>query len=304
MLCPYCLQTTSPPVCSRCKEVLPPMYVSRHGNPNGDPAILSIVGFSGHGKTVYLASLLDAMERNLTTPWPNFYRQALDPDTAKTVMDNLAQLRRGELPESTRRNFPRPSIHLLTGMPEYRTRQWLAYDPPGEAFETDLGIEKYAHFVQHARVVLFLVSLPDLREPKGGEMHRLLEMYVLGMARMKAKTKRQHLVVAFTKADILKNTLVDCPTTVQRLNTPIEATFSGSKKNYLAVLRQVSDELLNFTENVLGAKFFVRLQRDAFRSVSYCAVSALGSPPEGGHLTTTMEPRGVVDPLIWVLEKS
>jgi len=135
-------------------------------------------------------------------------------------------------------------------------------------------------------------------------MHRLLEMYVLGMARMKAKTKRQHLVVAFTKADILKSTLVDCPTTVQRLNTPIEAAFAGSRKNYLAALRQVSDELLNFTENVLGAKFFVRLQRDAFRSVSYCAVSALGSPPEGGHLTTTMEPRGVVDPLIWVLEKS
>lgn len=51
MFCPYCLQPTSPPACSHCKEALPPMYVSRHGNPNGDPAILSIVGFSGHGKT-------------------------------------------------------------------------------------------------------------------------------------------------------------------------------------------------------------------------------------------------------------
>ena len=59
MLCPYCLENTSPPVCESCKETLPRLYVGRNGN----PAILSAVGFSGHGKTVYLAGLLDAMEK-------------------------------------------------------------------------------------------------------------------------------------------------------------------------------------------------------------------------------------------------
>ncbi len=54
MLCPYCLENTSPPVCGSCKETLPPLYVGRNSN----PAILSAVGFSGHGKTVYLAMRL------------------------------------------------------------------------------------------------------------------------------------------------------------------------------------------------------------------------------------------------------
>ena len=59
MLCPYCLENTSPPTCGSCKEPLPPLYVSRNGN----PAILSAVGFSGHGKTVYLAVRLSGTRK-------------------------------------------------------------------------------------------------------------------------------------------------------------------------------------------------------------------------------------------------
>jgi basic membrane lipoprotein Med (substrate-binding protein (PBP1-ABC) superfamily) len=33
MLCPYCLQNTSPPRCGDCKKTLPPLYVGRNGNP-------------------------------------------------------------------------------------------------------------------------------------------------------------------------------------------------------------------------------------------------------------------------------
>lgn len=53
MLCPYCLRQTVPPTCDNCKEALHPLYSNRSEN----PAILSAVGFSGHGKTVYLARL-------------------------------------------------------------------------------------------------------------------------------------------------------------------------------------------------------------------------------------------------------
>ncbi len=55
MLCPYCLENTSPPVCGSCKETLPRLYVGRNGN----PAILSAAGFSGHGKTVHLARAIE-----------------------------------------------------------------------------------------------------------------------------------------------------------------------------------------------------------------------------------------------------
>ena len=270
---------------------------------NSTPAILSAVGFSGHGKTVYLAALLHAMERDLTAAWPKFYRQGLDMESVRTVQQNLTLLHQGTLPESTRRNFPRPSIHLLADIPSFKTRHLLMYDPPGEAFETDLGIEKYAHFVQRAKVVLFLVSLPDLPAPQGSELHRLLETYVLGMTRMKAKTRNQHLVVVYTKADRLKSELTRCPTTLEHLSTPTADALRDIKR-YQERLKAISTELAQFTENVLVARSFVRLVQKEFHGVNYCAVSALGSPPDDGHLTTAMEPRGVVDPLIWVLDKS
>ena len=302
MLCPYCLHDTAPPTCTNCKETLPPLYVSRHGNASGS-AIFSAVGFSGHGKTVYLAALLHAMEKDLTRVWPRFYRQGLDMEAVRSVQQNLTLLQQGTLPESTRRNFPRPSLHLLRDMPVFGSRHLLMYDPPGEAFETDEGIERYAHFVHRAKVVLFLVSLVDLPEPRGSEMGRLLETYVLGMTRMKAKTRDQHLVVVFTKADWLKGQFAKCPITLQHLNA-VDAELLSNPRKYLDRLKAVSDELAKFTNVELGARAFARLAKESFHSARYCAASALGSPPEDGRLTTAMEPRGVVDPLLWVLDKS
>jgi hypothetical protein len=177
------------------------------------------------------------------------------------------------------------------------------YDPPGEAFETDEGIERYAHFVKAAPVVLFLISLSDIRDAQATEMHRLLETYVLGMARMKAKTKGQRLVVVFTKADRLKAEFAACPLTLAHLNGANRGLLSDPPK-YVKAMTALSRELAQFTEVTLAATPFVRLAKNSFRDVEYCAVSALGSPPEDGHLTTALAPRCVVDPLLWVLEKS
>ena len=303
MPCPYCLENAFAANCSNCEKDLPPLYLKRHGGPSGNPAILSAVGFSGHGKTVYLAALLHTMGRHLTSVWPRFYRQALDMDSVRTVQANLAMLQRGELPPSTRRNFPLPSLHLLAEIPQYNSRHLIIYDPPGEAFNSDEGIETYAHFVQRARVVLFLVSLVDLDEPKASDLHRLLEIYVLGMAKMKAQTRNQHLIVAYTKADRLQEAFARHPSVLAHLshaNHPLLAT----PKRYLGALRTVSDELASYTERDLGATDFIRLARREFKSVVFCALSALGSAPEDGRLATAIEPRGVSDPLIWLLDKS
>jgi hypothetical protein len=224
-------------------------------------------------------------------------------DSVRTVQQNLALLQKGDLPESTRRNFPKPSIHQLTDIPQFGTRDVLIYDPPGEAFNSDEDIGRYAHFVQRAKVVIFLVSVVDLQEPKDADLYRLLNTYVLGMARMKARTKNQHLVVAYTKADRLIDEFQGCPTTLAHLRNPDHKAMENPKK-YLETLKGVSAELDAYTENTLGAREFIHLTEREFKSVAYCAVSALGSPPEGGHLSTAIEPRRVADPLIWVLEKS
>ena len=86
MLCPFCLKDTPKSPCKYCNQNLPPSYVDKH---RVKRAILSAVGFSGHGKTVFLATLLHEMGNRLTHLWPNFYRQALNLESVRTVQQNL-----------------------------------------------------------------------------------------------------------------------------------------------------------------------------------------------------------------------
>jgi hypothetical protein len=304
MLCPFCLKNTSPTICQNCKQALPPLYL-QHQKAIGrtKQAILSAVGFSGHGKTVYLSTLLYEMGNRLTQTWPDFYRMALNLDTVKTVQENLELLEKGDLPESTRRNFPKPSIHLLKPIPQYGDRVLMIYDPPGEAFESDELVESYAHFIRNSPAVMFLISIKDLPEPRHENAYRLLNTYVLGMARMGAKTKNQHLVITFSKADQLINELGAYPMVREHLGTSSRHHL-GSPKNYLQTLKSVSNELTGFTLRELKGQTFVNLARDNFKSIQFCAVSALGSAPENGHLSTTIQPKCVIDPLIWILDKS
>lgn len=307
MLCPYCLHDSAVKdgKCPDCDKELPRLYIQNYQR-RRPPVVLSAVGFSGHGKTVYLAALLHALQSSLPRPcvWPGFYRQGLDMDAIQTVRENLKMLEQGDLPESTRRNFPQPSIHMLAKMPKYKDRQLIIYDPPGEAFEEDLRMEQYAGFVIRAKAVLFLISLTDLEDPIAGDMHRLLEVYTLGMDRLGATTKKQHLVVAFTKADLLLGSyLQDYPALVAYLQ---ESQWDeiGQVKSYLKKLNGLSEQLAGFTRDLLRADTFANLAEDKFKSVTYCMVSALGSPPDGNRLSQVMKPRRVADPLLWILEKS
>jgi hypothetical protein len=279
------------------------LYAQRRSLFSREPAIISAVGFSGHGKTVYLAALLHTLEKQLTRVWPDFYRQGLDVDSVQTVQRNLALLREGNLPESTRRNFPRPSVHMLAKMPHFGTRDVLIYDPPGEAFNTDEGIERYAHFVQRARVVLFLVSLIDLQPPEADDLYRLLQTYVLGLTRLKGHSRQQHLIVVYTKADQIIERLHSFPVVLTHLRDS-DHTPLRHPQDYLTRLQAVSTELARFTAESLEAQNFINLARDQFKSVAYCAVSALGRAPENGHLAVNIEPRRAADPLFLVLQKS
>lgn len=309
MLCPYCVTDIggNAASCSQCNKEIPEIYRTHYPRATWlrrpTPLLLSVVGFSGHGKTVYLAALLHTLEAELTKVWKGFYRQGLDRDSILTVRDNLQLLEQRRLPESTRQNFPAPSIHRLAKIPQFGDKVVIIYDTSGEAFEDDLRIEQYAHFVKRSRCVFFLVSLDDLADPLPIELHRLLNVYTMAMERMHSPTKQQHLVVVFTKADLLPETrLRHYPEVVRHLSTSSYVDLHDLQE-YRRRLEQVSQELADFTNNGLEARGFVNLARDAFKSVAYCAVSALGSAPEGIRLRDAMTPIRVVDPLIWLLAR-
>jgi hypothetical protein len=307
MICPFCLNQTAAQngSCDQCDTALPPMYLLYQDGRGARPPIkVSVIGFRGHGKTVYLTSLFHSLEKHMTRVWQGFYRQALNQQSVDVLHENMALLQQGGLPKGTRLMFPEPSIHRLVSIPRFGDRTILIYDPPGEAFNADVGVEKYASYVTRSECVLFLVSLLDMEIPLYEHMKRLLETYKLGLSRMGAhKPQAQHLVVVYTKADLLVTSFSVPQSLRDYLLEPEEETVHDVR-NYIRLMQQVSTDLAGFTTSVLQAHGFVNLANSYFKSVRYCIVSALGSNPREGLLEIEIAPRRVIDPLLWVIERS
>jgi hypothetical protein len=253
---------------------------------------------------VYLTALFHILEKHLTRIWPGFFRQALNQQSIDVLREHMALLQQGELPTGTRLMFPAPSMHRLVGMPRFGDRTVVIYDPPGEAFNADTGVEKYAHYVTRSECVLFLISLSDLETPLYESMLRLLETYKLGLGRLGAhQTSSQHLVVVYTKADLLAPRFNLPQNLRDYLVQPEDETISDLG-SYMRAMRAVSGQLADFTVSKLQAHGFVNSAQRHFKSVRYCAVSALGGEPDNGRLEVEIAPRHVIDPLLWVLEST
>ncbi|HEY0171063.1 MAG TPA: hypothetical protein VGB98_08565 [Pyrinomonadaceae bacterium] len=317
MLCPFCLTELQPRAsqCGPCSRHLPSDYVKAHGNWwRKKPAIVSVIGFSGHGKTVYLASLFYALQKLAPNAWAGFYRQGLTLKTLEMLYRNLDLLMEGRLPDSTQPGFPEPNIDRLHKIPQFGDRTLLIYDPPGEAFEL-LGeegeyIQKHAGFVRHSRCALFLVSLKDMMtrfettDAVANEMHRLLETYNVGMTNMGAPRRSQHLIVVYTKGDLLPGNFEGLPEEVADYLERDGVTSLRELGSYMEGMRRNSRLLREFSRGVLNAENFLGNADDHFKTVEFCAVSALGAQPVGDRLSERITPRRVLDPLLWVLEKS
>jgi serine/threonine-protein kinase len=334
MICPYCVEdvpahSQQHHECKRVKDKpFPPFYLDYHGGESStDPLVLSVVGFPGHGKTVYLCALFDYLDNHLTYIWPGFFNHVLDQESLSLLNNNRRSLREGILPSRTDQSFPRPGIFRLTKMPQHAVSNGLSpladttvliYDPPGEAFSTEDKIVNFASFVKHSRCVLFLVDVTALGDSIADEMAKLLDTYVLGMRRMGIEKKSQHMIVVYTKSDEMKVSVPEFASFLEReprLNDYLDqqrpATLTDPRAHFNQ-LEDISRLLESFTWSELKAARFINVAEDWFASVSYTVVSSLGAAPEEANngngtvqrLTVRMSPRGVADPLLYVLAKS
>jgi formylglycine-generating enzyme required for sulfatase activity len=335
MICPYCVEDIPPhstkhEACTKLKDrEFPPFYLDFHAEEySRDPIVLSVVGFSGHGKTVFLCALFDYLDHYLIRVWPKFFNQRLDQESLTTVDTNLGLLSKGGLPPRTAKNFPRPGIfrptHLpktngASQMPPLEDTTILIYDPPGEAFSTESEIVEFASFVKRSDCVLFLIDILALKDSVPRGMAKLLDTYLLGMRRLGIKKGSQHMIVVYTKSDDLKVSvpefrgfLEEHPELNDYLNERLPLSLSNPDE-HLERLDKISKLLEDFTRTDLNAGRFINEANDWFASVSYTVVSSLGAAPEkffnedgtqDEKLTVTMSPRGVADPLLYVLAKS
>jgi len=314
MLCSFCLSDVkfkkkklannpaSVYLCPNCNEQVPALYAQDYKR--YPPVVTSAVGFRQHGKTVYFASLFYTLKKlTLARDWPDFFTMGLDEESLDTVYGNARMLEGGALPDSTPKNFPRPTMIRVEGMPLQPNSSLLFFDTGGECFEKPRQLVQFAGFVREAKAVMLLVSVPDLEDPRA-EMQKLLNTYVVGMRELGGTTDDQHLVIVFTKADQMGGHLTGQWADLYSYLVQGSVEALAEPNGYMEKMYQVSHRLLDFTEQELDAHEFINTAQAHFKSLNFSIISALGTEPMGARLAVDIVPRRILDPLLWIMEKS
>ena len=316
MLCPYCLEDVKPQFSDKdrsakymcpnkeCRKVIPNEYVK---NKKIGKVIVNAVGFSRHGKTVYFASLFYLFNQ-MAEHWNGFATLSVDENSLQTVKHNIKMIdKEGLLPNPTQKNFPLPTIIRFSNLPIGDDRFFLFYDTGGESYRRAQNMVKFAGFVKNSLIINFFVSLDDLDNPRD-QLHELLQIYIQGLIDLGGDSTRQHLIVVLTKGDKLKEMLGEKSMDIWEslMNSKIEDLDKSTVFFYLARLRNLSARIEEFFQDELKAHQFLNLAHTRFKSVEFCLLSSLGSPPasDGRTLQTRINPKRVIDPLVWIMFKN
>jgi parallel beta-helix repeat protein len=280
-----------------CREVgVPHLYVDQYADYPATP--FSIIGLRGHGKTVYLTSLLHELN-SLGKRWPDFYSAPLDEESFEDIRRRLAEMRHGRLPEATRMVFPRAEVLRLRRIPRVGGCHLMMFDTSGEAFLSVNGVVNYARFVKNSPAVIWLVSLEDVVSPE--ELDRVLTVYLQALAELKGDAGKQELIVVLTKGDLVLNSEKVPALPPRARNMLLEHQLDPRGDSWLQ-LEALSRDLKEWLE-AAGYHQYVNRADDSFAAVRYCIVSAQGADAAGGQLAVELMPRAVLAPLFWLWRK-
>jgi hypothetical protein len=312
-----------------CREVIPSRYVRDYGE--YPPLVFSLVGFSGHGKTTYLNSLLLEFDRIGSEPaWRGFSWMPIDERRMADAQRKIRELlQQRHVPALTRQVFAEPLIVQLNGVPEVGRCQLLLCDTRGEVFTRVPDTREGAFYAARGEVVVWLLSLfdpifPDDQDPAHDEqiqpwaLGRLdpvsfIGAYAQAAMELNRDPKEQSLLVVLTKADMMIGAVrgsagEGLPERLRRTRSArrpipkrVKKYILGDTESWdMGALRHMSRSLERWLENDTPYRNFVRLARKEFRHVRYCVVSSLGaSPDKEGKLPIAPAGRGVFAPLLW-----
>jgi parallel beta-helix repeat protein len=305
MLCPFCQQAvdrflssedgTAGFRCPACGAdgvpLLYPQDYPRH------PAVpVSIIGPTGHGKSVFVDALLTHLERKVR--WPRFSCQWMDQAGMRQTRDRLRLLREfGQLPDATPEVFPRPQVVRLRNVPRVGGCQLVFYDTGGETFRDTDKLRDAGRYVRNSPAVLWLVSLTDLEYPE--QLTDLLTVYAQAMAEMGGDPRRQAVVLALTKADLLIDR-PDLPPAARDFLLNDDLDPAGDAWDRLAAVSAALEDWLSAGEH----RQIVNLVREQFRAARFCILSAQGAAARNQALQMELMPRGVLAPLFWLWRES
>ncbi len=209
--CPYCLKETTASLevkgnntlylCGDCKATIHRDYIEKNAYKNR----IGLVGFTGHGKTVYLTALFYLLKYlGRVGIWGDFTWQTLDNNTHEIMFNHVKKFEmESKLPDSTPENFPHPALIKFEDIPLF-SRQFLSfYDTAGRVFKETDKITDMGRFVAYSDVVFFIISIKDCGNSVADSMEEFLNIYLDAVHnRLRVALKEsQHLIIVLTKAD-------------------------------------------------------------------------------------------------------
>jgi hypothetical protein len=267
--------------------------------------MVGVVGFSGHGKTVYLTSLFSFFQRFLPY-WPGFYYRSLDDFTHRILYEQVPLFERGSLPDSTPANFPSPTLLHYRNLPVFNDAFLAFYDTAGEVFLDSQLVARNGYFVGHSDTVLFIVSLPDLDPTQlDNELSRLLDTYIRAASDLLKVNLAEHqnLIVLFAKSDLYTNQMP--PELVTWLNTGTAEWYlleGGLQRLY--DVDHASMQIEEWLRHDLGAHRFLNMTQSHFKRRRFALISATGYVPSDKALhrdRIDFQPLRILDPFFWMI---
>jgi hypothetical protein len=316
IFCPFCLTEHVGNKCDRGGETkkIPQAYIK--AIQKGVPIYpISVIGYTGCGKTTYLSSLIYALYNKLPKEWISIF--ALNQETIKKIEeDYIPRLMRGNFPPPTAQFFEEPLILKLT-IPEKkfniipckRETILVMYDTKGGTYDTVDAIKDNFPLIGLIPNLILLVDLhclcTETTIPVDMKLHSIVNKLTLALGELHSTsdsaTKKKNLIICFTKTDKfwdLKGAKEDFGPLAHR---PSEPQFD---------LRRYCEEEIckasnNIQKNVVEKKYnnFFEMINEHYGGYCFVASSNIGCKPDEKTNTFRGEynPLRVVDPILWFL---
>jgi hypothetical protein len=297
--------------CPNCKNNLPIEYVRRSGQIT--PCFVQMIGWSSHGKSVYLQTLTSIIMR-LSVFWRDKYIYSAQTNQTLAYTRQVKEyLRTGVMPEATHLDIQEAYIMQLLGMERWGNRILVVRDVAGESFNNFKYSVKYTPYLIHVPTVIMFFSPFDLKE-SNFTVDELMNGYIQTFFADETSNqkKKRSAIVTISKADLILNEL---PSSIRNylISDPFSNGIQPTDPNenpervdiyqYVQKMYQISEEIKYWVDETAYGHNLIKLACENNIQLKFSIVSSTGSlVPEDNRLKIGIRPLRVLDPLFWTLD--
>ena len=318
--CPKCGEKSYQMICPHCHNRVPREMVKKKG------FIISIIGARSSGKTVYITTLINELQRHGRLKLDGLGIQAdnVAEDPANNTQNRYERdffnvlYRDKKCPAQTDINAPESKIPLIYEITKEKGDNiyLVFYDTAGENFANINNIKGNVKFLQESDATIFLLdtfNVPYVHDKLGlkGDINLRYNVIIDNVLTffkesMSPEVRDAHfkkpMALVFGKIDAILNnadTFAD---------TSIPGMSMESDSSYLQGCGVSLDEFDGISASLEGALEawdegnFIQVIRNNYKNAKYFGISALGEDPVSNSVQK-VKPFRVLDPLVWILSE-